>query len=89
MDAGAKSPAVRSAVSFGRMRAARASPARCSSAVNSCRRFQPLLSAWWDGPAPGGKLTAVVETQMDVTDGRTFAQNVAVTKDSAGWRVCE
>jgi len=37
----------------------------------------------------GGTLTAVVETQMYMSDGRTFAQNLAVTKDSAGWRVCE
>ncbi|MEJ3744992.1 hypothetical protein WEI85_17055 [Actinomycetes bacterium KLBMP 9797] len=36
-----------------------------------------------------GGLSAVVETQMYMTNGDTFPQNVAVTKESAGWRVCE
>jgi hypothetical protein len=37
----------------------------------------------------GGELSAVVETEMSMIDGRTFPQNLAVAKESAGWRVCK
>jgi flavorubredoxin len=36
-----------------------------------------------------GRLNAIVETQMYATNGATFPQNIAVAKESAGWRVCE
>jgi hypothetical protein len=37
----------------------------------------------------GGEFSAVVETEMYSVDGRTFPQNLAVAKESTGWRVCQ
>jgi hypothetical protein len=36
-----------------------------------------------------GKLSGIVETQMYAVNGGTFPQNIAVIKESSGWRVCE
>ena len=37
----------------------------------------------------GSRLSAVVETEMYLRTRGSFPQNVAVTKESSGWRVCE
>lgn len=37
----------------------------------------------------GARLSAVVETEMYLVTGGSFPQNLAVTKEDAGWRVCE
>jgi hypothetical protein len=36
-----------------------------------------------------GQLSGVLETQMFLTDGRVFNQNIPLAKEAGGWKACE